>query len=157
LIAKSADDFIKFSERSRMYLQLDVEQLKGNNFWLAQINESIFERVQMQQLLADTRVSKKLFQESEERRLRQSLELEEIRLSFSLSACRGLPIPGTIEGTTVVYAAAIPVVDNVKCVTAPRIQVIPGMSQMACKVQHPIPEIWTASMAASPLRPMEVL
>jgi hypothetical protein len=98
LITKSTDDYVKFSERNRSCIQTDVEQLKENNFWLAQINDSICERGSMQQLLADTRVSKKLFQESEERRLRQSLELEEIRLSYSLSARRDHNSPGASEG-----------------------------------------------------------
>jgi hypothetical protein len=98
LITKSTDDYIKFSERNRSCIQSDVEQLKENNFWLVQISDSICERGSMQQLLADTRVSKKLFQESEERRLRQSLELEEIRLSYSLSARRDHNSLGASEG-----------------------------------------------------------
>lgn len=111
LIIKSTDEYVKFSERNRSYLQSDVEQLKENNFWLAQINDSINERGSMQQLLADTRVSKKLFQESEERRLRQSLELEEIRLSYSLSARRDNS-PGASEGTV---AAIQYLLDHMRC------------------------------------------
>ena len=97
LIAKAVDDYVKFSEKKRRCLNSDIELLKENNFWLARIKDLIIERGRLQQLLMDARVSKKLFQESEERRLRQLLELEEIRLSFSRDYISGIVLINTIR------------------------------------------------------------